>query len=80
MSDELYKMEITVQAWRTDPYYVGSSQPIEHVTVVAHNHAEGKKLAEEALYGLRGGYYWRFWIDSATDLRLLPPVSSVGAP
>lgn len=66
-----YVFEITAQAWRTDSYYVGSSQPVHHIKVVASTEGEAQIEATRVLGELDRSWYWRFWVESAKDVRLV---------
>ena len=71
MSVAEYSWEFKVQAWRTDRYYVGSSQPVDRITVVASTEVEAKVEARRMLGPLNSGWYYRFWLIEAKDIRLL---------
>lgn len=66
-----YSWKFKAQAWDKDPYYVASSAPIKNVTVVASTEDEARAEAERMLPPLRNGYYYRFWLIKAKDVRLL---------
>ena len=65
-----YAFKFTAQAWRRDPYYVGSSQPIKKVTVVATTEKKARDEARRVLGNLNEDYYWRFWLKETRDVRL----------
>ena len=71
MSVADYSWKFKAQAWRTDPYYVASSQPIKRVIVAASTEDEARDEARRMLGPLLHGWYYRFWLVKAKDIRLL---------
>ena len=69
MSD--YAFSLTAQQWRTDPYYVGSSAPVHRLTVVAATKQEAINEGARVLGEASAHRYWRFWVKSMKDVRLL---------
>lgn len=66
-----YAFTIKAQAWRVDPYYVASSQPVKNLTVVASTEAEAKAEARRVLGEIDNAWYWRFWVIESRDARLV---------
>ena len=65
-----YAFKFKAQAWRRDSYYVGSSQPVKVLTVVATTEAEAKVEARRVLGEIDRSWYWRFWLVESRDVRL----------
>ena len=72
MTDYAWKM--TAQAWRDDPYYVGSSAPLNPIEVVAPTRQEAMNEAARVLGPLRRGWVWRFFDIKGRDVRLTEEV------
>jgi hypothetical protein len=72
-STPLYRWRFKVQAWRTDPYYVGSSQPVRDLEIVASTENEAKDEARRILPKLRDErtWYYRFFLQDSKDVRLV---------
>lgn len=66
-----YAFKLNAQAWRRDPYYVASSQPVKVLTVIATTEEEAKVEALRVLGAIDRSWYWRFWVVWARDIRLL---------
>ena len=72
MSDYVFKL--TAQQWHTDPYYVRSSAPVHQLTVVAATKQEAINEGARVLGEAADHRYWRFWVKSMKDVRLLTDV------
>lgn len=68
-----YAFKFKAQAWRRDSYYMGSSQPVKELTVIATTEAGGKEEARRVLGSIDSAWYWRFWLVESQDVRLLAP-------
>ena len=66
-----YAYKIIAQPWHVDPYYVASGQRKESLEIVASSDAEAKEEALKLLPEINSAYYWRFFIQERTDLRVL---------
>jgi hypothetical protein len=72
-----YVFKFKAQAWRTDSYYVSSSEPVQEITAIGSTKQEAINEADRALGKLNSSFYWRFWLVSSTDIRLLQDMGGV---
>lgn len=66
-----YVYEMGAQPWRRDPYYVASSQKKELLSLVARNDDEAFVEARNLLRPIDSAWYWKIWVISRTDLRII---------
>lgn len=66
-----YAFKMKAQSWARDPYYVASSAPVRELTIVASTENEAREEAKRILPGLADDRYWKFWVVSTKDIRLL---------
>lgn len=75
-----YVFKLTLQQWNTDPYYVGSSAPVHSVEVIASTEVEAKAEAVRVLGEPARDRYWRCWVTSSKDVRLVTGEAKVDGP
>ena len=66
-----YVFEIKAQQWDRDSYYVASNYPIHRLMVVATTKEEALIETDRVLGYPADGRYWRHWIVSVKDIRLV---------